>query len=73
MDLVGMRENEVRERLAAGEISTAQRAEARNFLNRRGRFALMDRSEPDREQVFPGEPPPDIEQTHERGGYRDGA
>lgn len=73
MGLVGMRESEVRERLSLGELDRTERDQARAFLERRGRFALMDASEDGKEQVFPGEPPPDIEQTHRGRDYRDGS
>lgn len=73
MDLIGLREGEIREHLAADDLTPEQRAEARDFLERRGRFALMDASEPGREQVLPGLPPPDIEQTHSGRHYRDGS
>jgi hypothetical protein len=70
--LIGMRETEVREWLALHQ-GDPEAMEARDFLNRDGRFGEMEQSEPGREQVFPGPPPAEQLQTHVHGSYHDGA
>jgi hypothetical protein len=63
--LIGMRESEVREWLAEHRHRPQSR-EARDFLERRGRFVDIDPSNDEREQVFPAPQPPIMEQTHNR-------
>jgi hypothetical protein len=70
--LVGMRERDVREWLVDHQDSPDAPA-AKDFLNRHGRFQLMEPSTDDREQVFPGPEPAEIEQTHRHGEYHDGS
>lgn len=72
MPLPGLPESAVREWLLRNPTHP-EAQEALEFLNRTGRFADIDFSEREREQVFPAPEPPVEEQTHTRLGFRDGA